>query len=239
MEITLLKLLLAHLLGDFFLQPNAWVTEKEQLKLKSAKLYMHVAIHIGLIFLVFMSLDVWKVALTIGISHLIIDAMKLSWQKSTTKRLWFFADQFLHITTIVLCWSYFFKQNINIDFVNSNQFWLFGFGALLLTSPTAVIIRVVIARWMPTSNSSTGLSTTSLQDAGKYIGIMERLMIFLFVCTNHFEAVGFLLAAKSIFRFGDLKDAHDIKLTEYVLIGTLLSFGIALIVGLTVLNINL
>ena len=45
-------------------------------------------------------------------------------------------------------------------------------------------------------------------------------------------AVGFLLAAKSIFRFGDLKEAHDIKLTEYVLIGTLLSFGIAIITAL-------
>jgi len=39
------------------------------------------------------------------------------------------------------------------------------------------------------------------------------------------------LAAKSIFRFGDLKEAKDRKLTEYVLVGTLLSFGIALLVG--------
>ncbi|RYE13805.1 MAG: DUF3307 domain-containing protein, partial [Sphingobacteriales bacterium] len=51
---------------------------------------------------------------------------------------------------------------------------------------------------------------------------------------DHFEAVGFLLAAKSIFRFGDLKEAHDIKLTEYVLIGTLLSFGMAIVTALLV-----
>lgn len=40
------------------------------------------------------------------------------------------------------------------------------------------------------------------------------------------EAVGFLLAAKSVFRFGDLRDDQDRKRTEYVLIGTLLSFGL-------------
>ncbi|WP_113652705.1 DUF3307 domain-containing protein [Pedobacter namyangjuensis] len=239
MEIALIKLLLAHILGDFFLQPNSWVTEKEQLKLKSAKLYCHVAIHVALIFLVFMSFNVWKIALVIGATHLVIDAMKLSFQKIKTQRLWFFIDQLLHITAIVICWSYYYGNNIDFSFLNNDRFLLFAFGALLLTSPAAVFIRVVIARWMPNATNTTGLSTTSLQDAGKYIGIMERLLIYLFVCTHHFEAVGFLLAAKSIFRFGDLKDAHDIKLTEYVLIGTLLSFGIALVVALAVLAISL
>jgi hypothetical protein len=37
------------------------------------------------------------------------------------------------------------------------------------------------------------------------------------------------LAAKSIFRFGDLKESKDVKLTEYILIGTLLSFGLGIL----------
>jgi hypothetical protein len=45
------------------------------------------------------------------------------------------------------------------------------------------------------------------------------------------------LAAKSIFRFGDLKESKDRKLTEYVLIGTLLSFGIAIAVGMITLKL--
>ncbi|HLV52538.1 MAG TPA: hypothetical protein VKY29_00860, partial [Cryomorphaceae bacterium] len=45
-------------------------------------------------------------------------------------------------------------------------------------------------------------------------------------------AIGFLMAAKSIFRFGDLTRAKDRRLTEYILIGTFLSFGIALAVGM-------
>jgi hypothetical protein len=50
---------------------------------------------------------------------------------------------------------------------------------------------------------------------------------------------GFLLAAKSVFRFGDLKESKDRKLTEYVLIGTLLSFGIALLAGVVFLKLNM
>ncbi len=77
----------------------------------------------------------------------------------------------------------------------------------------------------------------SLSDAGKYIGILERLFVFAFILTGHWEAVGFLLAAKSVFRFGDLKESKDRKLTEYILIGTLLSFGIAIFLGALVSKI--
>ena len=50
---------------------------------------------------------------------------------------------------------------------------------------------------------------------------------------NQFAAIGFLLAAKSIFRFGDLTKSEDKKLTEYVLLGTLTSVVITIAVGLT------
>ena len=63
---------------------------------------------------------------------------------------------------------------------------------------------------------------------------IPRLFVLVFVLNDHWEAVGFLLAAKSVFRFGNLKESHDRKLTEYVLIGTLLSFGIALVVALLI-----
>lgn len=234
MEIALLKLLLAHVLGDFLLQPDAWVAEKERIKLKSPKLYLHIAIHTALIFLVFMSFSIWPLALLVGLLHGIIDATKLLFQRASTKRTWFFVDQALHIASIFICWQYFYQPYISFAFLQNNQFWLFLLGALLVTSPASILIKVVIAKWIP-----TGGGVTSLQNAGKFIGILERLLIYLFVCTNHFEAVGFLLAAKSIFRFGDLKDAHDIKLTEYVLIGTLLSFGTALLVAMAVLQVHI
>jgi hypothetical protein len=231
--IVLIKLLIAHLIGDFLLQPNTWVAEKEKKKLKSIKFYWHILIHIALIFILFGSFSVWKMALSIGLLHGIIDACKLIYQRSKTKRLWFFVDQILHLLVITAVWAISSNVYFKIDLLVNNYLWLNILAVLLLSSPTGILIKVIIAKWIPSKASS------SLEDAGKYIGVLERLLIYLFILTNHFEAVGFLLAAKSIFRFGDLKDASDIKLTEYVLIGTLLSFGIAIVVALTVLYIDL
>jgi hypothetical protein len=112
----------------------------------------------------------------------------------------------------------------------SSQFWIVLTGIVLLTKPTSIIIKNIISIWTPENKTKDN----SLQNAGNYIGILERLFVFCFILIGHFEAIGFLLAAKSIFRFGDLKEAKDRKLTEYVLIGTLLSFGVALLIGLLV-----
>ncbi len=80
--------------------------------------------------------------------------------------------------------------------------------------------------WVPNIPSLQGLP-----NAGKWIGYLERILILIFIFTNNIEGVGFLLAAKSIFRFGELNKSRDIKVTEYVLIGTFLSFTIAIITG--------
>lgn len=231
MDIYLIKLIIAHLAGDFFFQPNTWVKDKESRKLKSGKLYLHVAVHIALIFLFFLSFGVWKIALSIGIIHFVIDAGKSLFQNKRNARFLFFIDQVFHFASIILIWHIFYKGYLDISFIDSIKTWQIIAGALFLTMPTSIIMKVIIAKWLPDSDDE---SPKSLQNAGKYIGILERTLIFVFILTNHFDAVGFLLAAKSIFRFGDLKEKHDLKLTEYVLIGTLLSFGIAIAVAFIV-----
>ena len=64
---------------------------------------------------------------------------------------------------------------------------------------------------------------------GRVIGLLERGLIFALVLLGQPEGVGLLLAAKSILRFGAVKD--DRAASEYVIIGTLASFGWALIAG--------
>ena len=66
-------------------------------------------------------------------------------------------------------------------------------------------------------------------DGGKTIGRWERLLIFLFVLADAPTAIGFLVTAKSILRFGEIKDRDHQKEAEYILIGTLMSFGFALV----------
>jgi len=229
--ILFIKLLLAHLLGDFIWQPNSWVTDKETKKHKSIYLYFHILLH-GILAAVL----VWEIAfipyaILIAISHGIIDLIKLNFQKNKTKRTWFIADQIAHI--LVLIAIVLLYQNKTINFIwFDNQFWILITGFLFITKPTSIFIKTIISIWSPESQDSN--QDNSLANAGNYIGILERLFVFCFILTGHFEAIGFLLAAKSIFRFGDLKEAKDRKLTEYVLIGTLISFGVAITIGLIV-----
>lgn len=238
--IVFVKLLLAHLIGDFLLQPTSWVVEKEHKKHRSKYLYLHIVLHFFLAWIIIGELKFFGMALVLAFFHGIIDWTKLNFQKKETKRNWFIIDQALHLIVLILIavtWENNttgfgeFAEEIREIFNFSNQFWLYVTAIIFLTKPTSVIIRNIISIWTPEKKSD---KDDSLQNAGNYIGILERLFVFFFVITRHYEAIGFLMAAKSIFRFGDLKEAKDRKLTEYVLIGTLLSFGIAFVVGLLV-----
>lgn len=236
--IVLVKLFLAHILGDFLLQPNSWVQDKEHKKHKSPYLYLHILLHGVLALIVINNLDFIGFAIILAITHGIIDYLKLLFQKKKTKRIWFMADQSLHLLVITgISWLYTLHSTdpFNCELILDNSFWFLLTGILFLTKPTSILIKTIISIWTPESKNS---NDQSLSNAGNYIGILERLFVFSFIITGHFEAIGFLLAAKSIFRFGDLKEAKDRKLTEYVLIGTLLSFGIAIATGLIVTHLS-
>ncbi|MEF9864717.1 MAG: hypothetical protein RR777_07190, partial [Christensenellaceae bacterium] len=88
--------------------------------------------------------------------------------------------------------------------------------ALFLTSPASIFIKLLLSSWTPVNEQAGSLQTESLSNAGKYIGILERLLVFTFIMVNHWEGVGFMVAAKSVFRFSDLAQAKQRKLTEYV-----------------------
>lgn len=67
-------------------------------------------------------------------------------------------------------------------------------------------------------------------NAGALIGTIERWLILIFVCLQRYDALGLLIAAKSIIRFGD----SQTNKSEYVLAGTLLSIFIAVLAGMMV-----
>ncbi len=225
----IIKLILAHLIGDFFLQPNSWIKEKEQKKLKSPKLYLHVLIHVALLFVILWDVSKWPLILIIGLSHLIIDALKLIIQKKKTKRLLFFLDQLLHILVIIAVYWLFIAKDVVFDNLFNETNLLLLTCIVFLTVPVSIIMKTIFLKW---NISKFTEGNESLKDAGKYIGILERVLVFVFVILNHWEAVGFLITAKSVFRFGDLRESKERKLTEYILIGTLISFGIAILIGL-------
>jgi hypothetical protein len=66
-----------------------------------------------------------------------------------------------------------------------------------------------------------------LPAAGSVIGVLERGLVVTLIYAGEPGGIGFLIAAKSILRFGTV--GSDRAVSEYVIIGTLASFGWALV----------
>jgi hypothetical protein len=99
----------------------------------------------------------------------------------------------------------------------------------LVIGPLGIAIGKATEKWQKEAAMNVG----GLSKAGMWIGRCERVLILTFIISNQYTALGFLMAAKSILRFGD-KDDREQKKTEYILVGTLISFSSAAIVGVIV-----
>ena len=102
-------------------------------------------------------------------------------------------------------------------------------GYVLVLKPSSVVIGSILSPWLASVNTQG-----TLKSAGTLIGYLERLLILTFVLLKQWEAIGFLLTAKSILRFNDIKGIEQRALSEYVLLGTLLSFTTSIAIGLLV-----
>ncbi|EAR01579.1 DUF3307 domain-containing protein [Maribacter sp. HTCC2170] len=230
--ILFVKLFLAHLIGDFLLQPARWVIHKEANKIKSKYLYLHIVIHFAVTMLLLWDYKYWKLALVIAISHYIIDLGKLYSNKLFKKSaIPFFIDQLFHVVILYICAYYGNVLGQTMSIIDSID-WALVTAIVFLSFPSAIIM----AKLMEGMSSKIELDHKSLPNAGKYIGIIERLFVLIFIILGRWEAIGLLITAKSVFRFNDLKESNNRKLTEYILIGTLLSFGIAIVTGIIYTN---
>lgn len=236
----LIYLLLGHLIGDFFLQPKAWVMDKNLNKGRSVSLYLHALVHGGITCLVLLFFAGQGVlfSLVIGVLyagiHGVIDYCKVRLKR---RLVWFILDQFLHLVTLVLLWFCLyenaFSQTVGLLAQQSRTELLFiAFAYLLMLKPTSVLIGEMLSKWAAELDKEKNYE--SLTNAGKYLGYIERVLILTFILHNQFTAVGFILAAKSIFRMGDLREARDRMFTEYIMLGSLFSVSIALFTSLMV-----
>ena len=97
-----------------------------------------------------------------------------------------------------------------------------------VTSPAGSLIGWLIRQASESALPNGFPTDEGTKRMGLWIGCTERLIILTFVLANHYDAVGLLIAAKSILRVSD-KEAR--KQTEYVLLGTLLSLAFAVATG--------
>ncbi len=230
-----LQLLLAHIVTDFVIQPTSWVLDKREKKARSIYLYFHCLIAGLLTWIFLLDFSLWYVAIFVMITHFFIDLWKLNFNRDNLKI--FLLDQFFHLLMLTIAWL-FLTQNFHQvgDFFSSTltspKYLAVIIGYLLIIFPGGFLIGKATERWQ--DEVQDDLRKNSLQAAGRYIGIFERILVLTFILTSNLSAIGFLIAAKSILRFSDKSETAARKQTEYVLIGTLMSFSITILIGLLV-----
>lgn len=228
----LFRLIFAHLFVDFVLQTNKCVLQKAQ-----KKWFYHVVHSLMQALVAYVIVGEWAswiILPVIFLTHLTIDYWKVN---RINKLIIFIADQILHLLVIFLLWLFITDQFVAVgtgicDLLRYNTFWILLIGYLSILKPTSMLLGLFTRRWR-TDNAAA----LSLQNAGQWIGYLERILILTFIFIGKIEMIGFLLAAKSIFRFGELNKSKEIKTTEYVLIGTFASFTIAIIWGLILIKL--
>lgn len=220
--------LLAHLVSDFYLQTEKSCKDKADNAFKSRHLYVHSAITFACAWLLSMSWGFWWAALLVAVLHLVIDGFKSIF---SDKKGAFFIDQLLHVAVIVAAVMLYNKVNAIAlpTCLPETNVLLWALAFVFCLRPANFFIKNVFknARIMVPTN---GEENQSLPNAGRVIGNVERLLTLVFVMLEQYEAIGFLLAAKSLLRF---RETDTVK-SEYVLVGTLLSFGMAILVGVGV-----
>jgi len=252
MKELLILQMIAHLLADFIFQPEKWCKEKEE-NIFSQKFFLHFAIVLFCSFALSFSLSFWWAALAISISHLLIDFLKSCLIKGNLlKKHLFFIDQLFHFIVITVVTVWFVKCNDNFSLKNSftnttlsalsflfseksilffcsTKGLLIIFSFIFCITPANVLIKKVIELY-EISKTKNNENDESLEKAGRIIGVLERCLTFVLILFGQYQAVGFIIAAKSILRFRDGEKAE--AKTEYLLIGSLMSFGIAILLGI-------
>lgn len=227
-QIWLLKLIVSHLLTDFVLQPKSWIDNRNRKHFASPMLYLHGLVTAA-VALLFIGIQYWIVACIILVTHILIDGWKSYRREAIT---YFIIDQLMHFLVIFACWYYLFVSSTELlkgyhSTILNNKFWILTTATIFLTTPAGILIGQLTKGWREKISNPE-----SLANAGKWIGIIERLIVFIFVLLGQYAAISLLIAAKGIIRFNE-KDRPEVK-TEYLVIGTLMSIGIALLIGQSV-----
>lgn len=238
-------LLLAHLLGDFVLQFR-WI--RQQKKHWPVRL-LHSAILAALAYVLIGAWNLWLVAVITGVTHFFIDWGKISLK---ARKVWIqLVDQALHAVVIIGVSGYVVTYGTSLPAWFT---WQPVFAWQLVIVSTAVILLVPCggsligglmspyqgqldrhyAKQVKQTPAEMKKPVKGLEDGGRVIGYLERLLILVFVLANQYAGIGFLIAAKSIFRFGEFKESENRMEAEYIIIGTFASFLYALVLSLGV-----
>lgn len=227
----LLKLVAAHLAGDYLFQSARVATQKH----RAGLLVLHALIHGALLALVALSEPAgarpWLALAGLLAAHAAIDA----WTSRLTPRdvRLLALDQSLHALTIAGAVALArpsetaaFAGAVRGTFAHA-PIYVLGTGFIAAVWAGAV----VVGRWVEPFAVHLGERRPGLARAGRMIGLLERAIIFVAMLLRVEALVGFVVAAKAILRFPEIREPGQRELAEYVLVGTLASVFWAVLMG--------
>ncbi len=246
---SLLLSILANLSVDLLVQNRKVAIAKDNLK--PAAIIWHGVTVFGAI-LFFLHGYQWPAligyaALITG-THLVIDLFKGligRIKNSGLNLLVLIMDQLLKIITVFVIWTWFefqanqevmlfyeriFRVNVLTSFtgiaVSAVKFlperFLLGIIVYLYVCPGGSVLIDKFLLWLSKKEEVFGVRT---DQTGKWIGILERLIVLSLILNDALGSVAFILTAKSIARFNELSNRD---FAEYYLIGTLSSTMLAI-----------
>lgn len=213
---TFVALLLAHVLADFVLQPDRMAKGKR----RPLWLAAHGGVVLGTALLA--TGNPHPALLALAVAHLAIDLAKIAFRADGLAG--FAADQGAHLATLVLTAALLpdlWAEGLWSPIAPLPALMAYAAGAIAATRAGGYAIGLLMAPF------AARIALDGLPGGGRTIGHLERGLIFLMILGGLPEGIGFLIAAKSVLRFGTVKE--EAKLSEYVIIGTLASFGWAML----------
>lgn len=221
---TAVALSVGHLLADFTMQTDGMIREKA----RTSVLLLHVGVVAAMSWLALgLAIQPGLILLIAG-SHFAIDKTKLRYGGPTFAP--FVTDQAAHFVMIALgasLWPAAYTAGLwGLPPPAPLAGWLarlpeamtLGAGMIAAVWAGDYAVRAIMVGLTPPDPSS-------LPMGGRLIGRLERAMILMLIVVGQPDAIGFLIAAKSLLRFNELARDADRLTSEYVIIGTLASFA--------------
>jgi len=234
----LLKLVTAHLAGDYLAQPSRVASEKH----RPPVLFLHTALHGVLLVLVGLtepgSPRLWAALLLVMVVHGAIDAWTSRLAPRDLRLLTL--DQSLHLASILVAVAIARPLEVaNLAGALSaaaarREPWIVAAGALAAVPAGATAIGRWVAPFREQLSDESRDQRAGLGLAGLWIGMLERLLVYAAVLGHAELLIGFVIAVKAVLRLPEARERWSRELAEYYLVGSLASLTWALLIAFAV-----